>query len=425
MRSFKRRAVLTGVGLITPIGLDRAAFGESLRAGRGGICRIQAFDPSALPTQFGGEVRDFDPRQFLDKKDRKRLNVLARTIQLAVAASRLAVQDAGLAAEAVDPARFGVVFGAGTIPGEPGDLGPAAQASVNGPEAIVDLRKWGDHGIPQVPPMWMLNHIPNMPACYVSILHNAQGPNNTITQTDVAGLMALGEAYRVVRHDRADVLLAGGADTRINPISMVRQCLFATLSRRNEAPERACRPFDRHRDGGVLGEGAGVLVIEAEEHARRRGARIEAEVVGFGAAFDLHRDGRGLVRAVRTALGEAGIRPLELDHVNAHGASTIEGDVWEARGLAEVLDDYGSSVPVFAAKSYLGNLGAGSGPVELAASLEAFSARQVPATLNYDEPDPACPVQVTRAPQPVTRPYFLKVGCTELGQCAALVCRRW
>ncbi len=419
--ALSRRAVFTGLGLVTPLGLGVGAFAEALRAGRGGIRRIRSFDPSALPTQFGGEIEGFDARDYLDKKDRKRLNTMARTVQFAVAAARLAVDDARLVGEQINPARFGVIFGAGTVPGEPAELGPAARLSTDGQPGSVDLRRWGEVGIANIPPTWMLNHVPNMLACHVSILHNAQGPNNTITQTDAAGLLALGEAYRTLRRGRADLFLVGGADARINPITLVRQCLLNPLSRRNDSPERACRPFDRGRDGMVLGEGAGVLVLEELEHARRRGAKILAEVVGFGAAFDRDRSGGGLARAIRIALSEAGVRPEDLDHVNAHGLSSVDSDIWEARGLREALS--GCPVPVFAAKSYFGNLAAGAATTELAASLLALEDGLLPATLNYEEPDPDCPVAVVAVPRPVTRSCFLKVSLTPLGQCAAVVCR--
>ncbi len=426
-----RRAVLTGIGVVAPIGLDAASFRQSLRDGRGGVHAVRSFDASALPVRFGGEVVDFDPRHYLEKKDRKRLNVMVRTIQFAVAAARLAADDAALDRERIDPTRFGVVLGAGTIPGELDDLGPAGQVSLAesaektagaSPAARrIDLRKWGEKGIPAIPPMWMLNHVPNMPACHVSILHDARGPNNTISQTDVGGLLALGEAFRGVRRGRADLFLTGGADAKINPITLARQSLFTELSRRNDAPERACRPFDRGRDGVVLGEGGGVLVLEELEHARRRGARIYAEVLGFGAAFDRGLTGAGVVRAVRAALREAAVGADELDHVNAQGYSMGWSDAVEARALCEV---FGPSLPVFAAKSYFGNAGPASGPLELAASLLAAADGVLPATLNYEEADPDCPVNVVREPRPVRRPCFLKLGFTERGQCAAVVCRK-
>jgi 3-oxoacyl-[acyl-carrier-protein] synthase II len=288
-----------------------------------------------------------------------------------------------------------------------------------------------------IPPKWMLKYLPNMPACHVSIFHDAQGPNNTITENDVASLLALGEAYRILVRDQADFFIAGGAESRINPLSMVRQCLFDSLSRRNDAPEKACRPFDRRRDGFVLGEGGGVLVMEELEHARRRGARIYGEVVGFGAAFDATVNPRaanpknppgqsGLARAVRAALREAQIGPDEIDHVNAHGLSSVTSDAWEARGLHEVFGACREPVPVFAAKSYFGNIGAGGSTTELAASLLALQKGVVPRTLNYEQPDPACPVAViAREAKPVRKPFVLKVSFTQMGQCAALIVRKW
>jgi 3-oxoacyl-[acyl-carrier-protein] synthase II len=424
MTASSRRAVLTGLGLVTPLGLDAEAFWGALRGGRSGVRPIGSFDASALPVRFGGEVVGFDARSYLDKKDRKRLAVMSRSAQLAVAAARLAAADAGLDPGRLDPGRFGVVLGAATIPGDMAGLGPAARASADGRPGPVDPAAWAERGLPCIPPMWMLTYVPNMPACHVSILHNAQGPLNTITQGDAASLLALGEAYRAVRRGRADLFLAGGADTRVTPINAARHCLFGRLSRRNDAPERACRPFDRRRDGEVLGEGGCVFVLEELGHARLRGARILAEVAGFGAAFDGDRSGRGLARAARAALAEAGVSPEAVDHVNARGASTVDDDAWEARGLQEVFGGRSPPVPVFAAKSYFGNLGAGSGAAELAASALALGHGLLPATLNYEEPDPACPVAVAAVARPVCRPYVLKVSATELGQCAALVLRK-
>jgi 3-oxoacyl-[acyl-carrier-protein] synthase II len=420
-----RRAVLTGVGVVSPLGLDTASFWEALRAGRGGIGPIQSFDASNLPTRIAGEVRGFDAKQYIAKPDRKSLKVMARGIQLAVAAAQLAFDDARLDKQTLDPTRFGVAFGAGLLATELEELGPAAGVGANCRPGVVDLEKWGEQGIATIPPTWMLKYLPNMLACHVSILHNAQGPNNTITESDVASLLALGEAYRILTRDLADFLLVGGADSKINPLSLVRQCLFGPLSRNNANPDRACRPFDRRRDGSVIGEGAGVLVLEELEHARRRGARIYAELVGFGAAFDRHDSGKGVARAAAAALREAGVRPGDVDHVNAHGLSSQDADAWEARGLADVFGPGDAEVPVFAPKSYFGNLGAGSGTTELAASVLALHHGWLPATLNFEEPDPACPVTVLRAARATTRRHVLKVGFTEMGQCAAVVLRQW
>jgi 3-oxoacyl-[acyl-carrier-protein] synthase II len=417
--------VLTGIGIVNPIGATPADYWASLERGQSGVVRIQGIDPSSLPTQIAGEVRGFDAKNYLDKKERKSLRVMARPIQLAVAAAQLALDDGKVDKAQLDPTRFGVEFGAGLLPSEPEDLGPAAQISTNCQPGLVDMKRWGAEGREAVSPLWMLKYLPNMLACHVSVLHNAQGPSNSITQSDVASLLALGEAYRIIARDQADIFLAGGADSKIAPISMVRECLFANLSKRNDEPARACRPFDRNRDGAVVGEGGGVLVVEELEHARRRGARIYAEIVGFGAAFDRGQTGRGLVQAMRAALREAGLTPDDLDHVNAHAEGAIANDAWEARAIHEVLKDGQRPPPVFAAKSYFGNLGAASDVSELAASLLALTHGSLPRTLNYETPDPACPVAVSRQTEPVTRPYVLKVGFTEMGQCGAIVCRQW
>jgi 3-oxoacyl-[acyl-carrier-protein] synthase II len=416
-----RRAVVTGMGAITALGLDLESYRQALRGGRSGVRPIRSLDVSALPVRFGGEVQGFDARNYLEKKDRKRLNVMARTTQYAVAVAQLAVDDARLDTQRIDSERFGVEFAAGLIPGDLADFGEASRVSV-GEAGTVDVKAWGTEGLPKITPTWMLNHVPNMLACHVSITHNAQGPNNTITESEAGALLALGEAYRLIGRGAADVMLAGGADTRINALNCVRYLLIAELSRRNDAPDKACRPFELHRDGGVLGEGGAAFVVEELEHARRRGARVHAEVVGFGSAFDRGHDGAGLARAVRLALAEAAIGPDDLDHVNAHGAGTTAGDVREARGLAAALG--GRPVPVLAVKSYFGDLGAGAGTAELVASLLALADGVVPATLNHDEPDPACPVAVVRSPRPVTRTYILKASLTEHGQCAAMVLRK-
>jgi 3-oxoacyl-[acyl-carrier-protein] synthase II len=425
MRSSSRRAVITGIGVVSPLGPDRAAFWEALRAGKSGVRPITSFDPSGLPVRFAGEIVGFDAKNYVDKKERKSLKVMARAIQLGVAGAQLALDDGRVDKQKLDPARFGVEFGASLIATELPELGPAAQVSANCRPGVVDLEKWGQEGLGLMPPLWMLKYLPNMPACHISILHNAQGPNNTITQTDVSGILALGEACRILGRDQADFFLVGGADSKLNPLSLLRQALFEPLSRRNDAPEKASRPFDRERDGLVVGEGAGVFVVEELEHARRRGARIYAEVVGFGSSFDRDRSGPGLARALRAALADAGVAPDQIDHINAQGFSSVEADAWEAKAIREIFGACYPPVPVFAPKSYFGNLGAGSGTVELAASLLALAKGELPATLNYEQPDPACSVPVSAAARPVRREYVLKVSFTELGQCAAVVCKKW
>jgi 3-oxoacyl-[acyl-carrier-protein] synthase II len=419
-----RRTVISGIGVLSPIGLDPTAYWQSLVEGRGGVRAITGFDASGLPVRIAGELQNFDAKNIVEKNQRKGLRMMARTIQLAVAAAQLALDDGKVDKTALDPERFGVEFGAGLIASELPELADAARASINCQPGTVDLDKWGQFGIPSIQPLWMLKYLPNFLACHVSMQHDARGPNNSVTESDVASLLALGEAFRILQRDGADFFLVGGAESKVNPLSLVRQCLFEPMSRRNEEPDKACRPFDRGRDGLVVGEGATVLVFEDLAHARKRSARIYAEVVGFGASFDRRQDGAGIARSIRTAMAEAGIGPGDLDHVNAHGLSSQHSDVWEARGLRSA---FGADLPpVFAAKSYLGNLGAGGGLTEMAASILGFMHGVTPATRNFEETDPACPLPVIAgSPRLVTKPYFIKIGFTQMGQCAALVLKRW
>jgi 3-oxoacyl-[acyl-carrier-protein] synthase II len=420
-----RRVVITGIGLLTPIGLSPDAFWRSLLEGRSGVRPIRAFDTSGLPVHIAGEIEKFEPKDYVEKEARKGLRMMARTVQLAVAGAQRALDDAKVDKSKLDPTRFGVEFGAGLIASELPEFADASKRSANGEPGSINLETWGEQGLEVIQPLWMLKYLPNMPACHISILHNAQGPNNSITENDAASLLALGEATRILARDQADFFLVGGAESKINPLSMVRQCLFEPLSRRNSEPEKACRPFDRNRDGIVLGEGAGVLVVEELAHARKRGARIYAEVVGFGAAFDRKRNGEGLARAVRAALADAGIGAEEVDHINAHGLASRESDLWEARGLREVFGNCPQPVPVFAAKGYIGNLGAGAATTELAASILGFHQGVMPGTLNCEDPDPECSLSVLTGQRAVDRPHILKVAFTQMGQCAAAVIRRF
>jgi 3-oxoacyl-[acyl-carrier-protein] synthase II len=415
-----RRAVITGIGIVSPLGTSLAALWDNMREGRSGVARLRSFDPAGLPVQIGAELVDFDARQFIDKKDHKRLNRMVRTMHLAVAAAQLAVTDA---AATFDPARLGVVFGSSTLPGDLAKVGEAALAAVADDRVGMDLRRWGVLAMPNLPPMRMLEHIPNMTASHVSIMHNAQGPNNTISQSDASSLMALGEAARMIQADRAEGVLVGGADVKVAPINLVLFTLCGRLSRRNDDPEGACRPFERDRDGEVAGEGAAVFLVEERAHALARGAKVYGEVLGFASGIDPVRRGPDLGRVIRTALADAGVAPVDVDHVNAHGSGTVLDDSWEAAGIADAFADAQSGVPVVALKSYFGNLGAGSGLVELAASLAAAQHGQIVPTRNYQHADPGCPIRVLSQPRASRRRIVVKVSCTDLGQCGAVVVR--
>lgn len=427
-----RRAVITGYGGLTPIGSDPAAVWEALSEGRSGVTNISAFDVSLLPSRIAGEIKDFVARKHFDNKNEiekamgKSLKLMARTIQLGLVASKIAMKDAGLARGQYDPTRFGLVFGSSMIAIDIDDIVAASRVAAEAGNGEVDLLAWGEKGIETVEPTWMLKYLPNMAACHVSVMFDLQGPSNSITEDDVASLLALGEAYRHIGREQADAFLIGGADSKISYLSLARHALFLPLSRRNEEPARACRPFDRDRDGMVLGEGAAVLVLEELDHALRRGARIRAEVLGFACACDTRRDGSGLVRAIRHALNEAGIGPGDLDHVNPQGYGVPELDAYEAQAIRTAMGNAADHVPVFASKGFTGNMGPAAGAAELMLGVMAGEKGVLPASLNCDHPDATCPVRVhaqgTRAFQ---KPCWLKLAYTDMGQCAAAVLRRW
>src|SRR5436305_4001160 len=294
MAPSSRRTVITGLGCLNALGPTTSAFWEASLAGKCGVKPITIFDASGLPVRIAAEMPDFDFKKLIpkDARDlRRSQRMMSRTVELAVVAARLAMADGTVDRSKIDSTRFGCEFGSGLIAMHLAVVGDAAALSAADPPRLVDMKKWGAEGLDTIEPLWMLKYLPNMLACHVSILYDAQGPNNSITESDVASLLALGEADRILERDAADFFLVGGAESKINPLSMVRQCLFEPVSKRNDEPEKACRPFDRNRDGLVLGEGGAVLVVEELEHAKKRGARIYAEVVGFGAAFDAKKSG--------------------------------------------------------------------------------------------------------------------------------------
>jgi 3-oxoacyl-[acyl-carrier-protein] synthase II len=269
----------------------------------------------------------------------------------------------------------------------------------------------------------MLKYLPNMPACHVTIMHDAQGPSNSVTTGDVAGAAAIGEALRAVRRGAADFMLVGGCESKLNALTLGRANAFAPFTRERERPERAVRPFDRDASGTCPGEAAAAFGLEELAHARRRGAPVLGEVLGAASGVDRGRTGDGLARVIRSALASAGVTPADVDHVNAHGVGVPGPDAFEARGIAGV---FGRDVPVFAPLSRFGNTGAAAGLVELACSLLALQQGELPGTINHDTPRAGCPIAVhTGQPRRVTRPCVVKTTHTDMGQCAAVVVRRW
>ncbi len=419
------RVVITGVGVVSPIGIGNDRFWQSLLRNQSGIDFLQSIPTEGLPSAFGAEVRDFNPVEFL--RDRKFVKVMCRDIQLGVASSSLAVKDARISDGLLDPERFGVVFGAGRMTCHPQEL--AAIVEVCRSADGFDPDKWGSEAVGRIAPLWLLRQLPNMPASHVSIDHNACGPNNTITCRDASALLALAEAVRVIQANRADAMIVGAGSSNIHPVDIAKFHNFEGLSRRADDPSRACRPFDFERDGTVVGEGAASFIVESYEHAVRRGAEIYAEVLGTGAGCDgrgvaNESAGLGLVRAMESAISASGITPQDLGHINAQGKSTQPDDIVESRAYHRVFGDLALKIPVTALKSYIGHFDAGAGAVELAGTLLSLKNGYVPATLNYEVPDPRCRLNVARGEaQRLNNRTAITVNRTAMGQSAAAVLR--
>ncbi len=424
MAAVARRAVFTGHGALTPVGLDSNTFFTALCERKSGIRRLTYADTSALHCQVGGELPEFKPNNFTTNKEhRKSFNKMARTVQMGFVVSHLAFNDAGLVVGKIDPDRAGVVFGSGMVASELDDLGRASRVSMIGEQGPVSQGIWGETGLEEIPPLWMLKYLPNMPACHASITLDLRGPSNTMTQSDAASMMALGEAYRILQRDVADVIVVGGTESKMNPLSMTRHNLFQSLSGRNDEPEKAHRPFDRDRDGSVLGEVAAAIILEDLEHAKRRGAKILAELASFACGFDRARDGVLMAKLMRTALQRAGANADEVDHVNAQGLATETADRWEAKAIHDV---FGPKVPVWSMKANIGTSGAAAGAIEVLGSVMALSRGELPPTLNCDNIANDCPIHVhTDGVRLVTKPYVVKLNFTDRGQVGVAVLKRW
>ena len=424
MASAARRAVITGLSILSPVGLDPTTFFNALCERKSGIRRLTFCDPVALQCQVAGELPEFKPNNFIaNKEHRKSFKMMARTVQMGLVVGNVAFRDAGLEVGKIDPDRGGVEFGSGMVASELDDLGRASRVSMTGPEGPVSLANWGERGIKEIPPLWMLKYLPNMPSCHASITLDLRGPSNTITQSDAASLMAMGEAYRILQRDVADVMVVGGTESKMNPLSQSRHNLFQQLSRRNDDPENAHRPFDRDRDGSVLGEAAAAFILEDLEHAKKRGAKILAELASFACGFDRARDGVMMAKVIRTALQRAGARSDEVDHVNAQGLATEQSDCWEAKAIHDV---FGPSTPVWSMKGNIGSSGAAASAVEIVGSVLALVRGQLPPTRNCEHVDAAYAINVHRdGTRPVTKPYAVKLNYTDMGQVGVAVLKRW
>jgi len=413
-----RDVLITGLGVISPIGVGREAVWESITGRRSGVRPLANLQAAGWLAPFGGNVVDFEPKEYI--QPRKSIKVMCREIQLASAAAELAWQDAGLGAATIDPERFGVVGAAGVLYCDLEELRIPFIEWLK--QEDFDIHRWSRKAMGELYPLWMLKYLPNMPACHIGIRYDARGPNNTISLGDVSSMLAVAEAADVIRRGHADVMIVGGTGSKLNVTDFVWHGDARLGCNGKLPPERVSRPFDARRCGMVYGEGAAQIVLESRAHAEARGARVMARVAGTASRYELaaermHPTGDSIARAMRIALEQAEISPHEVGHVNAHGSSTREDDTAEAQAIRAVL----GNVPVTALKSFFGNLGPGGGMVELAISLIGMSHGAVPLTLNYETPDPECPVNVATEIDAPQSPAFVKLSHNSTGQAVAIV----
>jgi 3-oxoacyl-[acyl-carrier-protein] synthase II len=392
-----QRVVVTGLGLVTPVGNDVESTWSALLAGRSGAAPITKFDASALQVRFACEIKDFDPSQYMDRKEAKRYDAF---VQFALAAAHQAVTQAGLEGRFPSPERTGVVIGSG----------------IGGMRTFEDqcsiyLTKGPDRVSPFFVPMF----IPDIAAGLVSIRYGTKGPNFATVSACASSAHAIGESYTMIRDGKADAMIAGGAEAAITGLAIAGFQNMRALSTRNDSPETASRPFDRDRDGFVLGDGAGVVILESLEHAERRGATILGEVVGYGASGDAYHmtspapAGEGAQRAMRAALTDRGIDPQSVGYINAHGTSTEQGDVAETEAVKAVFGDHARNLVFGSTKSMTGHLLGAAGALEFAVSLLAVRTGVIPPTINQFTPDPACDLDC--APnQKVERPLDVAIS---------------
>lgn len=373
-----KRVVITGLAAISPVGIGKEVFWQKLITGQSGITKITRFDVSDYPAQIAGEVKDFDPSLYMDKKETRRMD---RFTQFAIAASQMAVADAGFNEENLPKNRTGVIIGSG----------------IGGIETFEDsARVLHEKGPNRVSPFFVPMMIGNMAPGQVAINLGVTGPNATVVTACASGTTAIGDSFRRIQSGEADVIIAGGTEASITPLALAGFCALKALSTRNEEPQKASCPFDARRDGFVMGEGAGIVVLESLESAQKRGAHIYAEVLGFGATADAHHitapapGGVGAAAAMREAIASAGLKPEDIDYINAHGTSTDLNDKYETMAIKEVFKEHAKKLAISSTKSMTGHLLGAAGGIETVATALAVENDLIPPTINYKVPDPEC-----------------------------------
>ncbi len=409
-----RRVVITGLGAVTPCGLDVPSTWAAMLEARSGVGLLTRFDASSFPVRIAAEVKGFDGEGLLGRKLAKRLDLFA---QYALVATNEACRNAGIAPRSEGDPRFGVYVGTGI-----GGL----QEIVNG---AVLFEKEGYRGLS---PFFIPRALTNLAAGHIAIEYGAQGPSLCVTTACATGNHSIGEAWRAIRLGEADVIVAGGAEAAITPVGIAGFMVMKALSKRNDDPATSCRPFDAERDGFVMGEGAGIVVLEELEHARARGATILAELVGYALTNDAYHDtapapgGAGAVRCMQLALRSGGVDPTEVDYINAHGTSTPQNDASETQAIKTVFGDYARSLAISSTKGVTGHLLGAAGGVEAVASVLALHTGVIPPTANLVNPDPACDLDYVPKSARESRPRIVVSNAFGFGGTnASLVFRRW
>lgn len=373
----KKRVVITGMGVVSSSGMGDDAFWGNIKRGKCGISRIERFDPSEMPTTVAAEIKDFDPQPYMDKKEARRMD---RYTQYAIAAADMAVSEAKIKLEVIDKSRMGVIIGSG----------------VGGIETMENqydtlLQKGAD----RVSPFFIPMMISNMAAGQVAIRYGAKGFNECVVTACATGSNAIGDAFKAIQRGVADVMIAGGAEAPITPLSLAGFCSMKAMSA-NPDPLKACRPFDKERDGFIMGEGAGILVLEEYEHAKNRGAGIVAEIVGYGCTCDAYHitspspDGSGAAACMQAAIDDAAVLKEDIGYINAHGTSTPYNDKFETNAIKTVFKEHALKLAISSTKSMTGHLLGAAGAIEAIISALALKDQYVPATINYCTPDPEC-----------------------------------
>jgi 3-oxoacyl-[acyl-carrier-protein] synthase II len=438
MSQSDRRVVITGMGLISPIGNSYVDLWDALSQGKSGVKVLSAIPTEHFPSDFGGECTEFtgDIANFgplekkLQRSIKKGSRLMCREIQLGVAAAQLALTDAAIEPGSIDPARIGTLFGSDYIITSPQDYAVGIKNCM-GDDGEFHFEDWAEEGLTKVEPLWLLKYLPNMPASHVAIYNDLRGPSNSLTVREASANLAISEATTIIQRGSADIMVSGSTGSRIHPLRTVHIALQEQLADRNTDiaggdPTKACRPFDKDRSGMVLGEGSGVLILEELSSAEKRGAKIFGEVIGYGSSSVADLSGvadykTAFTNVLKGALETSGLSPKDVGHIHAHGLSSPKCDQAEAAAINEVMGD----TPVTAAKSYMGNLGGGCGIVEMAASVMALNEGPLFPILNCDSLDDQCPIAAVQGNDTPAGDSFINLNITPQGQASSVVIRKF